>query len=871
MEKLRTFTSRKIALVAMLVGLLLMGLATYPLTASAQSPLHPTFPLLDYEGNNVLESGNPVSTMETCGQCHDTAFISDHSFHVAAGSANMTAPGESGSGRAWDTSKGLYGKWNPITYRYLSPEGDAVVDLTTEAWLQTIGLRHVGGGPAEDAGIEMNCFLCHLTTPDNQMRTQALESGQFEWANTATLVESEIVSYDGADYQWNTEAFDQDGNLLPAYVILQDPSNENCGQCHGTVHTSLEALTLTGCEDNGWQTSTTGTVFSAERLSDSGSNLADKETLTRSWDIHQERLVECTDCHFSLNNPIYFEGGGADSLEHLEFDPRRLSLGEYLYQPVHDFARGQSAQGTVSPELRDTMRRCESCHNTESGHSWLPYVDTHMDSVQCETCHIPQMYNTAIQQVDWTVVEEDGSARTTCRGTAGDSNTINDLITGYSPTLISRQNEDGTTKLAPYNMISAWYWVYGEPARPVPLELLQSAFLDGGKYRQDVVAAFDSNGNQQIETSELLLDTDDKQAFVASRLEDLGLENPRISAEVQPYSISHNVAGSEWAVRECETCHTEDSRITEAFQLATYLPGGVMPAFVEGNNTLTSGELVVDETGALYYEPMPNNEDLYIFGHSKISWIDWLGVIMFLGVLGGVSTHAGLRFWAARKGNHHKAEIESIYMYTFYERLWHWLQTITILVLAFTGLVIHKPEMFGAFSFNGVVLVHNIMAGLLVANAVLALFYNLVSGEIKRFIPEPHGFFNQAIVQSKYYISGIFKGEEHPFEKTRTNRLNPLQKVTYFGILNVLLPLQTITGILMWGVQHWPQTAAKLGGLPFLAPFHTLVAWSFISFIVAHVYLTTTGHTPMAGVKSMIVGWDEVEVHSSEPDPSEEE
>ena len=81
-------------------------------------------------------------------------------------------------------------------------------------------------------------------------------------------------------------------------------------------------------------------------------------------------------------------------------------------------------------------------------------------------------------------------------------------------------------------------------------------------------------------------------------------------------------------------------------------------------------------------------------------------------------------------------------------------------------------------------------------------------------------------------------------------------------ILNVLLPLQGITGIMIWGAQRWPDLAAKLGGLPLLAPFHTLVAWTFGSFIIMHVYLTTTGHTPMAGIQSMIMGWDEIEVHS---------
>lgn len=88
--------------------------------------------------------------------------------------------------------------------------------------------------------------------------------------------------------------------------------------------------------------------------------------------------------------------------------------------------------------------------------------------------------------------------------------------------------------------------------------------------------------------------------------------------------------------------------------------------------------------------------------------------------------------------------------------------------------------------------------------------------------------------------------------------------MTYFAILNVLLPLQIVTGALMWGVQRWPETAVRLGGLPFLAPFHTLIAWLFAAFIVMHVYLTTTGHTPLAGIRAMMLGWDEVEVAQGE-------
>jgi thiosulfate reductase cytochrome b subunit len=243
-----------------------------------------------------------------------------------------------------------------------------------------------------------------------------------------------------------------------------------------------------------------------------------------------------------------------------------------------------------------------------------------------------------------------------------------------------------------------------------------------------------------------------------------------------------------------------------------------------------------------------------------------VGALAFVGVLLAVSIHGGLRFLAAlRRPRHAKGATKRVYMYQAYERFWHWLQTATIILLLFTGLIIHRPDMFGIFSFRGVVLLHNVLAAVLVVNAGLSLFWHVVGGEIRQYIPRPYGFFDQAILQTKYYLRGIFRDEEHPFEKTRDRHLNPLQQITYFGILNVLLPLQILTGALMWGVQQWPQFAAALGGLPFLAPFHSLVAWLFAAFIVAHVYLTTTGHKPLSGIEAMVTGWEEVEVHTAEP------
>jgi len=209
--------------------------------------------------------------------------------------------------------------------------------------------------------------------------------------------------------------------------------------------------------------------------------------------------------------------------------------------------------------------------------------------------------------------------------------------------------------------------------------------------------------------------------------------------------------------------------------------------------------------------------------------------------------------------------LKDVYMYSIYERQWHWLQSVVIFGLLFTGLVIHKPELFGMFSFRGVVLVHNALALILIVNAALAAFYHLASGEIQQFLPKPRGFFGQMFAQARYYAYGIFRNEPHPFEKAPTSKLNPIQQLTYFGLLNVLLPVQVITGGLMWGVQRFPEFTAAAGGLVFLAPMHTLASWLMATFIVIHVYMTTTGHTPFANIRAMIFGWDEVETHTPSP------
>lgn len=210
--------------------------------------------------------------------------------------------------------------------------------------------------------------------------------------------------------------------------------------------------------------------------------------------------------------------------------------------------------------------------------------------------------------------------------------------------------------------------------------------------------------------------------------------------------------------------------------------------------------------------------------------------------------------------------MKRIYLHTLYERVWHWWQALAITLLLVTGLEVHAPGEVRLLGFAGAVTAHNVLAVLLLVNGVLGLFYELTSGRIRSFLPEPRDFTTLAVRQVRYYVRGIFVNEPHPIEKTKDKRLNPLQKLTYLAILNLLLPLQVVTGVLMWGGQRWPELVASIGGLEPLALVHTVAAWLFGAFILMHAYLTTTaGPRWRSGVVGMITGYEEVE-HPAEPD-----
>jgi PAS domain S-box-containing protein len=197
------------------------------------------------------------------------------------------------------------------------------------------------------------------------------------------------------------------------------------------------------------------------------------------------------------------------------------------------------------------------------------------------------------------------------------------------------------------------------------------------------------------------------------------------------------------------------------------------------------------------------------------------------------------------------------YIYRRFERFWHWNQALLILFLALTGFEIHST--YKLFGFQTAVTMHNIAAWALLVLIIFAIFWHFVTGEWKQYIPTT----KYIKAQIDYYIIGIFKGAPHPTNKTVYNKFNPLQRLIYLGLKLIVIPVQVVTGFI-YLFYVYPDNPAQTFDLTTIATIHTLGAFMLLVFVVAHVYLTTTGETPMSSIKAMITGWEVVDIDNEE-------
>jgi len=195
------------------------------------------------------------------------------------------------------------------------------------------------------------------------------------------------------------------------------------------------------------------------------------------------------------------------------------------------------------------------------------------------------------------------------------------------------------------------------------------------------------------------------------------------------------------------------------------------------------------------------------------------------------------------------------YVYTAFERFWHWAQAALILFLALTGFEIHGSFTF--FGFDQAVRYHSLAATSLVVLVAFAIFWHLTTDAWREYVPTRHNLRAQA----EYYLFGIFRNAPHPTRKTVLSKLNPLQKLVYAALKVFLIPLMLVTG-LVYMFYRYPQRyevmSLSVGGLEWIAVAHTAGAFLLLAFVIAHVYLITTGHTAMSNLRAMLTGYEEL-------------
>ncbi len=202
--------------------------------------------------------------------------------------------------------------------------------------------------------------------------------------------------------------------------------------------------------------------------------------------------------------------------------------------------------------------------------------------------------------------------------------------------------------------------------------------------------------------------------------------------------------------------------------------------------------------------------------------------------------------------------LRQVRIYPLFERFWHWSQMALIVTLLFTGF--RMRGLHALTSFETAVNVHTIAAIVLIVLWVFAIFWHLTTGTWVHYVPTTNGLLKVA----RFYAFGIFKGEHHPYRKAYWKKHNPLQALAYLALKLVLFPAIWLSGLAYLTYNLWQGMAGASGGLEIVANLHVLTAYAIATFIVAHVYLLTTGHSFVGHVKPMITGFDEVDLTPQE-------
>jgi len=293
---------------------------------------------------------------------------------------------------------------------------------------------------------------------------------------------------------------------------------------------------------------------------------------------------------------------------------------------------------------------------------------------------------------------------------------------------------------------------------------------------------------------------------------------------------NHEVLPSDQAIRSCDACHDVNAPL-----IAEYVDQAD-PSFWVTNPLLF--------------------KSAYLPGATRNRVVDGLLVGLFWLTVCGVLAHGLLRILTRRRRLRMSAAAEKVKMYPVWLRVWHWSNAILFIVLAYTGVRLHFGQRRGPImSFETAFDVHNLAGGLLVVIGVVFFVGNVLGRNQRQYLSRPVDGLRGVFRQLRWYLIGIFKGEPHPYHAVPEQKFNPLQHLTYAGVMYLMYPLLLLSGVMLLFPGFLPDEVFGYPGSFLVAAIHWITAAAGILFLAGHLYLGSMGDKVRDLYASMLDGY----------------
>lgn len=208
-----------------------------------------------------------------------------------------------------------------------------------------------------------------------------------------------------------------------------------------------------------------------------------------------------------------------------------------------------------------------------------------------------------------------------------------------------------------------------------------------------------------------------------------------------------------------------------------------------------------------------------------------------------------------------------LYLYPLWLRIWHHVNAVLMIILIATGISMQysNPD-YPLIRFDLAVSWHNLAGIFLTISYFIFLIGVLFTSIGRYYVVKTEGLVTSFAKQLKYYLFGIFRGEESPFKVTEKQKFNPMQLITYNIIMHAITPITFITG---WALL-FPETIVLnvfgYSGIMLTSLVHSIAGFFISIFLIIHLYVITMGKSTRENLKSILYGY-----HISHETPSDEE